>query len=34
VIHLGAYSSRAVGTILQANIIGCYNLFEAARQAV
>lgn len=34
VIHLGGYSVEGPwDTILQANIIGCYNLFEAARQA-
>ncbi|MBM3648374.1 MAG: NAD(P)-dependent oxidoreductase [Alphaproteobacteria bacterium] len=34
VIHLGGHSVEGSwDTILQANIIGCYNLFEAARQA-
>ena len=34
VIHLGGFSVEGPGeTILQSNIIGCYNLFEAARQA-
>src|SRR5262249_46475920 len=34
VIHLGGYSGEGSwDTILQANIIGCYNLFEAAHQA-
>ena len=34
VIHLGGYSVEGPwDTILQANIIGCYNLFEAARRA-
>src|SRR3979409_19636 len=34
VIHLGGFSVEGPwDTILQANIIGCYNLFEAARQA-
>jgi uronate dehydrogenase len=34
VIHLGGYSVEGPwDAILQANIIGCYNLFEAARQA-
>jgi len=34
IIHLGGQSSEADwDTILQANIIGCYNLFEAARKA-
>jgi uronate dehydrogenase len=34
VIHLGGFSVEGPWeTILQANIIGCYNLFEAARQA-
>jgi uronate dehydrogenase len=34
VIHLGGHSVEGPWeTILQANIIGCYNLFEAARQA-
>ena len=34
VIHLGGHSVEGPwDTILQANIIGCYNLFEAARQA-
>ena len=33
-IHLGGYSVEGPwDTILNANIIGCYNLFEAARQA-
>ena len=33
IIHLGGYSVEGPWeTILQANIIGCYNLFEAARQ--
>jgi uronate dehydrogenase len=32
IVHLGGYSVEADwDTILQANIIGCYNLFEAAR---
>jgi uronate dehydrogenase len=34
VIHLGGYSVEGPwDAILQANVIGCYNLFEAARQA-
>ena len=34
VIHLGGFSDEGPWeTILQSNIIGCYNLFEAARQA-
>ena len=34
IIHLGGFSVEGPwDTILQANIIGCYNLFEAARQA-
>ena len=34
VIHLGGLSFEGPWeTILQANIIGCYNLFEAAREA-
>ena len=34
VIHLGGHSVEGPWeTILNANIIGCYNLFEAARQA-
>ncbi|CAN5878428.1 NAD(P)-dependent oxidoreductase [soil metagenome] len=34
VIHLGGFSVEGPWeTILQANIIGCYNLFEAARRA-
>lgn len=34
VVHLGGHSVEGPwDTILQANIIGCYNLFEAARQA-
>ena len=34
VIHFGGFSAEGPwDTILQANIIGCYNLFEAARQA-
>ena len=34
VIHLGGHSVEGPwDAILQANIIGCYNLFEAARQA-
>jgi uronate dehydrogenase len=34
VIHLGGFSVEGPWeTILQANIVGCYNLFEAARQA-
>ena len=34
VIHLGGHSVEGSwGTILNANIIGCYNLFEAARRA-
>ena len=34
VIHLGGYSGEGPwDTILQANIIGCYNVYEAARQA-
>jgi uronate dehydrogenase len=33
IIHLGGFSVEAPwDTILQANIIGCYNLFEAARR--
>lgn len=34
VIHFGGFSVEGPwDTILQANIIGCYNMFEAARQA-
>src|SRR5436190_10468491 len=34
IIHLGGFSVEGPWeTILNANIIGCYNLFEAARQA-
>ena len=34
VIHLGGFSVEGPwDTILQANIVGCYNMFEAARQA-
>jgi uronate dehydrogenase len=34
VLHFGGFSVEGPwDTILQANIIGCYNLFEAARQA-
>ena len=34
IIHLGGHSVEGTwDQILQANIIGCYNLFEAARQA-
>lgn len=34
VVHFGGFSVEGPwDTILQANIIGCYNLFEAARQA-
>lgn len=34
IIHLGGRSGEADwGAILQANIVGCYNLFEAARKA-
>jgi uronate dehydrogenase len=34
IVHLGGYSVEGPwDTILQANIIGCYNLFEAARSA-
>jgi uronate dehydrogenase len=33
IVHLGGFSSEGSwDTILQANIIGCYNLFEAARR--
>ncbi len=33
IVHLGGYSTEAPWeTILEANIIGCYNLFEAARK--
>src|SRR5262245_6093744 len=33
IIHLGGYSVEGPwDTILQSNIIGCYNLFEAARR--
>ena len=33
IVHLGGYSVEGPWeTILQANIIGCYNLFEAARR--
>src|SRR5262245_64727068 len=33
VLHFGGFSVEGPwDTILQANIIGCYNLFEAARQ--
>jgi len=34
VVHFGGFSVEGPwDTILQANIVGCYNLFEAARQA-
>ena len=34
VIHLGGHSVEGTwDQILQANIIGCYNVFEAAREA-
>ncbi|SKA32285.1 uronate dehydrogenase [Enhydrobacter aerosaccus] len=34
IIHFGGYSVEGPwDSILQANIVGCYNLFEAARQA-
>jgi uronate dehydrogenase len=34
IVHLGGFSTEGPwATILDANIIGCYNLFEAARQA-
>jgi uronate dehydrogenase len=34
VLHFGGYSVEGPwDTILQSNIVGCYNLFEAARQA-
>ncbi|HEY6980299.1 NAD(P)-dependent oxidoreductase [Reyranella sp.] len=34
ILHFGGYSGEGPwDTILQANIVGCYNLFEAARQA-
>src|SRR5262245_50188015 len=34
IVHLGGHSVEGPwDTILQANIIGCYNLFEAARRA-
>src|SRR5262249_28264293 len=33
IVHLGGFSVEgAWDTILQSNIIGCYNLFEAARR--
>src|SRR4030081_899663 len=33
IVHLGGFSTEGPWeTILQANIIGCYNLFEAARR--
>src|SRR6266511_6258731 len=33
IVHLGGFSVEGPwDTILQANIIGCYNLFEAARR--
>src|SRR4249920_2327632 len=33
IVHLGGYASEGPWeTILQANIIGCYNVFEAARR--
>ena len=33
ILHLGGYAVEAAwDTILQANIVGCYNLFEAARR--
>jgi uronate dehydrogenase len=33
IVHLGAYAGEGPWeTILQANIIGCYNMFEAARR--
>src|ERR1700745_4045277 len=33
IVHLGGFSVEGRGdTILQSNIIGCYNLFEAARR--
>src|SRR4051812_33293124 len=35
IIHLGGFSVEGPwDTILQSNIIGCYNLFEAARRRV
>jgi len=34
IVHLGGHSTEgAWDTILQSNIVGCYNLFEAARRA-
>src|ERR1700758_4324676 len=34
IIHLGGYAVEGSWeTILNANIVGCYNLFEAARRA-
>src|SRR5688572_12185557 len=34
IVHLGGHSNEGPWeTILNANIVGCYNLFEAARQA-
>src|SRR5260221_10763648 len=34
IVHLGGYSVEGPwDTILNANIVGCYNLFEAARRA-
>src|SRR5215207_9144379 len=34
IVHLGGFSTEGPWpTILNANIIGCYNLFEAARRA-
>src|SRR5260221_3376486 len=34
IVHLGGYSIEGPWqTILNANIVGCYNLFEAARRA-
>src|SRR5438034_5591169 len=34
IVHLGGYSVEGPwDTILSANIVGCYNLFEAARKA-
>ena len=33
IVHLGGYASEGPwDTILQANIVGCYNIFEAARR--
>ena len=33
IVHLGGYAAEGPWeTILQANVVGCYNMFEAARR--